>query len=60
MLPDSFVLTDVVKTSGHAISGGGFADIHLGSHAGKEVALKVLRVYGRTQANQKKVIRVGV
>ena len=55
--PDTFILKNVKKETEHAVSGGGFADIYMGKYEGKEVALKVLRVY-ITQENKKKVFRV--
>jgi hypothetical protein len=57
VLPKSFVLHGVKKSSEHPVSGGGFADIFMGTHAGREVALKVLRVF-MTEENRKKIHRV--
>jgi hypothetical protein len=57
VLPASFVLKGVTKTSEHPVLGGGFAHIYTGKYAGKDVALKVLRVFTEQQ-NQKKAIKV--
>jgi hypothetical protein len=56
-LPDTFVLNGVTKTSEHGVSGGGFANIYLGQYAGKQVALKVLRVF-ITPEEQRRAFRV--
>jgi hypothetical protein len=56
-LPSTFVLKGVARTSQHAVSGGGFADIYVGKLGGREVALKVLRVF-LTPENRKRVFRV--
>ena len=43
-LPEGFILKGTTKTSKDPVTCGGFADIYMGQHRGKEVALKVLRV----------------
>jgi hypothetical protein len=57
VLPNSFVLRGVTKSTEHPVSGGGFADIYQGSYKGREVALKVLRVFV-TEENRKRIHRV--
>ena len=44
------------KTSEFALAGGGFADIYMGKYAGRDVALKVLRVFeGEEERKNQKV-----
>ena len=43
--------------SEHAINGGGFADIYLGKYLGKEVAVKVLRVFNTRE--QQEILKAG-
>jgi hypothetical protein len=57
VLPSTFVLKGVARKSKYAVSGGGFADIYVGKHGGRDVALKVLRVF-LTPENRKRVFRV--
>jgi hypothetical protein len=56
-LPSTLVLKGVAKMSENAVSGGGFADIYVGRHGEREVALNVLRVF-LTPENRKRVFRV--
>jgi hypothetical protein len=57
-LPSTFVLKGVTRSiEPHAVSGGGSADIYVGKYRGRDVALKVLRVF-LTAENQKRVVRV--
>jgi hypothetical protein len=44
---ESLILKEIVKTSEHAVAGGGFADIYTGEYRGQKVALKVLRIHGK-------------
>ena len=39
------------------IAGGGFADVWRGYHSDREVALKVIRVYGQTESGEQ-ILRV--
>jgi hypothetical protein len=46
ILPTSYMITDSLKTVGElAIAGGGFAEVWEGTHRGRRVAMKVLKVY---------------
>lgn len=45
IIPPSFIMSGVVKTSEHPVSGGGFADVYMGKYENKVVAVKVLRVF---------------
>lgn len=58
LLPSPITLgeEEITKASDHPVTGGGFADIYVGWHKGKKVALKALRVYGKD--NVKKVQKV--
>jgi len=53
ILPTSLVLQGVEKFGEHPISGGGFADIFMGSYGGNPVALKVLRVFVTDETREK-------
>lgn len=49
-LPRSLTLEDVRLRSADAVAGGGFADVFMATHDGKDVALKRLRVFqGRAE-----------
>ena len=55
-LPSSFLLTGVKRTSDFPLAGGGFADIYIGKYAGRDVALKVLRLFeGEEEKKKQKV-----
>jgi hypothetical protein len=43
-LPNGFVLWSVKADSAYPVTGGGVADIYTGTHNGKKVAIKVLRL----------------
>lgn len=53
VLPISFELDGVYKTNENAVSGGGFADIYLGRHLERTVAIKVIRTSTTTEETER-------
>ena len=47
LYPDSLLL-EGIETMGDAVGGGGFADIFKGRHLNQEIAVKVLKVYQKS------------
>ena len=59
ILPLGAVLDEIEVLGNNAVTGGGFADIWKGNFKGKQVALKVLRIFGENE-NEKKHLRVSL
>jgi predicted unusual protein kinase regulating ubiquinone biosynthesis (AarF/ABC1/UbiB family) len=55
--PDCLVLSDVATRDNHPVARGTFGDVWRGQISGREVAIKVLRVYQR--ADVQKLLKVG-
>lgn len=53
ILPPSLMITGIKLLEKEALFGGGFADIYKASYAGKEVALKRMRIFQRGQERRK-------
>jgi len=56
-LPDSYLLSDEFNVSGMPRTGGGFANIRVGTFNGKDVAVKTLRV--SEADDEAKILKVG-
>jgi len=57
LLPDCLILGHVANRSDHPIARGTFGDIRRGQINGREVAIKEMRVYQRSDAQ--KLLKVG-
>jgi len=57
MVPDCLVLTGI-EVDGDPVAGGGFGDIYKGRYQRQEIALKVLKVYQRS--DMEKLLKVPV
>ena len=57
LLPRSFQIPLCYDRSEDALYSGGYADVWMGEHQGRKVAVKVLRVYSTSDLN--KVTSVG-
>jgi predicted unusual protein kinase regulating ubiquinone biosynthesis (AarF/ABC1/UbiB family) len=50
LYPESFILKGI-EILGHPVAAGGFADVYKGRLRGQEIAIKVLRVYQKTDVD---------
>lgn len=57
LLPRSLQIPVCYDRSGEPLGSGGYADVWMGEHLGRKVAVKVLKVY--TTSNLHKVTSVG-